>query len=536
MSVFYPGNIEYDRLAVENTMLQEANRELLQDEVVRVQVIEDLHSRMMQIIDRFDGIGWQGADDTALGKAALPLDAVKKYAEVCRDLVALNPFVKRGVDARVQYIWGKGVLFDGIEDKANELEVNRVKLFSAQANTELEVTLATDGNAFTLLPVNSNASAVRVPLAEISDAISDPQSYEDIRYYKRSYSVYRFNRSTGQSEPVQVERYYVSLPYHYQLKDAQKKLPGTINRVKVDQDYVMHHMTVNRQTGWRWGLPDVAAVVPWARAYKEYLENQSKLVEAYSSIAFQFKGNSAAGNQQAASQLREQPSRDSRTGEVRDVGRTVITGGELTALPVSGSQVDFDKGSALAAAIAAGLGVSKVVVLSDPGSGNRSAAETLDGPTRKAMETRQQLHVDRFLDVFQFWGLKISEQGKPRPKTFVIHEAASASVSEKKDGGAPRDFVTVVFPPIDSDSTKDRIAAIGTAVELGILFEEEARREALEVLKISPYKSWSTLPEKPEIQPSVIPSQGNSGGISARGGTMTDDNEARDNRDDDSEL
>lgn len=527
MSIFSPWGPEVTRLGIENAMLRESNGMLLSSDIEKTQAIEDLSDKMMQIMDRFDAVGWGPLDGSTENTKRLPLEAVRKYAEHCRDLVALNPFVKRGVDARVQYIWGKGVLFDGIEGKASEFEANRSRLFSAQATTELEMALATDGNAFTLLPRNHKAAAVRVPLDEISDAISDPENYEDIRFYKRTYAVYKRNAKTRQVEEGFAEKWYVSVPYSYALQDTGKKFPKTLLGIRVDQDYVMHHMTVNRQTGWRWGMPDVAAVVPWARAYKQYLENQSKLVEAYSSIAYQYKGNSVSGNRAASAKFREPATDDNR------VGSTVVTGGELTAMPVSGSQVDFDKGSALAAAIAAGLGVSKVVVLSDPGSGNRSAAETLDGPTRKAMETRQQMHVDRFLEVFQFWGLKISELGKPRPMTLLINEAEGETEGETK---AARDFVTVVFPPIDSDSTKDRIAAIGTAVELGILFEEEARREVLEVLKISPYKSWQTLPEKRETQGSVIPSQGNSGGISARGGTMTDDNEARDHRQNDSEL
>ena len=100
----------------------------------------------------------------------------------------------------------------------------------------------------------------------------------------------------------------------------------------------------------------------------------------------------------------------------------------------------------------------------------------------------------------------------------------------------------------ETDTTKDRITAIGTAVELGVIFPSEARKEILEHLKITPIEPWWMLPTlednpaKEEAQQradqqaeqSVVASQGVSGGISAQGGAQTSNNAARDNRKQDS--
>ena len=524
-----------DTFEGENALLRYSNGELQTDLGVTMQEVRELQESLLEISDRFDNLGWTPLED---GEDAqeLKLDTVHKVAKLARAMTMMNPFVKRGVQARISYIWGKGVSFDGVESVSRELEMNRKKLFSGQAYEELERALATDGNVFTALAVDkSEKRAFRIPLSEISGAVTSKNDAEQIILYKRTWYE-TTTTSNGHTEKKEKIEYLPSVDYYYERQDTGKKMHRTWRGETVNQDYVIHHMSVNKQVGWKWGLPDVMPVIFWAKAYKEYLEDNALLVKAYARLAWQYKASNKGGATAAASSIRRAPTRDPLTGDLRDVGGAAVTGAghEITALPATGSSVDFEKGSALAAAIASGLEVSKVVITSDPGAGNRSAAETLDGPTRKAMETRQQLHIERLLDIMEFWGLKVSELGTARP---VVKDASEAASTDSNSG---RDYVTVTFPSIDSDSTKDRIAALGTAVELGIIFKEEARKEVLDVFDISPFKPWNELPEpeeKPEVsgdfgntEPSVIAKQGQSGGVSAANKAQTDHNAARDNR------
>lgn len=525
-----------ETFALENGLLQYSNMELQTDLGQTMQEVRELQESLLEISDRFDNMNWDPLGDGGENDKELKLDTVKKVSKLARSMNMINPFVKRGVQARIAYVWGKGVAFDGVETVGREIEMNRKRVFSPQAYEELERALATDGNAFTALSVDkSKRRAFRIPLDEISGALSHKDDAEQVIMYKRTWYE-TTTTAAGHTEQKERSMYYPSVDYYHERMDSGKNMHRTWRGVPVSQDYVIHHMAVNKQVGWKWGLPDVMPVIFWARAYKEYLEDNALLVKAYSRLAWQYKSSTARGGAQAASGVRRAPTRDPLTGEMRDIGGAAVTGNghEITSLPATGSTVDFEKGSALAAAIASGLEVSKVVITSDPGSGNRSAAETLDGPTRKAMETRQQAHVERFLDMFSFWGLKVSELGEARP---IVKESEEAAAGRNSNSG--RDYVTVSFPPIDSDSTKDRIAALGTSVELGILFKEEARKEALDVFSISPYKPWNELPEKEEsavsgafgnTEPSVIAKQGVSGGISAANGATSDSNSARDNR------
>lgn len=508
---------------------------------------------MLKIADAYDNIGWAPLDPQT--SREMTLKTVKKAAEVSRALYAMNPFVNRGVNARVGYVWGRGVTFDGVDSIDAQIERNRKKLFNNTAYTELERVLATDGNSFTALPIESNpdeeATAFRISLDQIEGAISNPLDIEEIWYYRREYTIKKTSGDTGNTKEEKVVKYYASMEYYQKLKKQDKNLPRRWKDAGVEQNYVIHHVAVNRQVGWRWGVPDIMPVIFWAKAYKEYLEDRASLVKAYGRLAWQIQGNSAAGAQAAGASVMAPPTRDPLTGDLRYVGGTAVTSPGVTAtpLPSTGSDVDFDKGSALAAAIASGLQVSKVVITSDPGGGNRATAETLDLPTLKAMESRQQVHTDRFLALFEFWGAKVTptvEKSKTGKKE--VQEAKA-----ENGGSSGPDYALVTWPQIESDSTKDRIAAIGTAVELGILYKQEARKESLDTLGIAPYKPWDELPtmeddpaakekfdqqqqqaEDAFQQQQVIAKQGVTGGVAAKGGAQSTNNQARNNRASDS--
>lgn len=508
--------------------------------------LAEAREELLKVADAFDNIGW--APLAAEDAKEIKLETVKKIAVVARGLYSMNPFVQRGVNARIGYIWGRGVNFDGLKGIADKLEEHRDKLFNSEVYAELERTLATDGNAFIALPVEGVEDPVfRVPLDQIMSAVSNPNDVEDVWFYRREWEERRTNGETGEVTTKKFIKYYPSVKYRKRLDKQGKNLPRRFRDVGVEQKFVIHHAAVNKQVGWRWGVPDILPVIFWAKAYKEYLEDNALLVKAYNRLAWSIQAPNGQGAQQAGAQVLAPPTRDPMTGELRNVGGTAVMGGGMSATPVAptGSQVDFNKGSALAAAIASGLQVSKVVITSDPGEGNRATAETLDLPTLKAMEARQQFHTDRFLQLFEFFGAEIAP---------LVSDTSSNNERDteeaEKEGKQETKYALVSWPQIESDSTKDRIAALGTAVELGVLFKQEGRKDALDTLGIAPYKPWDQLPtmeddpaakekfeqaqmqadQQFEREQSVIAKQGVQGGIAAKGGGQSTNNQARDNR------
>jgi hypothetical protein len=527
--------------------------------------ITELSEDLLRISDAFDNIGWAPLDtDDA---TEIPLDTVKKVSKVARGMNALNPFVNQGVRARHGYIWGKGVTFDGVDDISDQIQRNRRRLFSPQAYEEFETALATDGNLFLSVPIKATDQAFRVGLDEIVGVITNPIDKEDIWLYKRDYTVESVNGQTGEVTKDHVIKYYASMHYYQKLQAEGKNLPKRTHKFGIEQNYVIQHTAVNRQVGWRWGVPDIMPVIFWAKAYKEYLEDNAMLVKAYSRLAWKVQVSNSAAGAGVAAQTMTPPTRDPITGELRHVGATSIagTGTELSPIAAVGSSVDFTKGSPLASAIAAGLGVPMVVITSNSGDGTRATAETLDLTTLKTMESRQAIHTERFLELFEFWGVDIvpnAKRASDLQEAGIVPNAATnkpgvPEASKPANTSVPKvlDHAIVTWPQIETDTTKDRVTALGTAVELGIMFKQEARKEVIDVFGIAPYKPWDELPtmaddpaaqEQQVIQQqnadrefanqqeltkqTVIDKQGVSGGTAAKGGAQTSNNSARDNR------
>jgi hypothetical protein len=474
----------------ENT--ESAQRNRMFDAEMR---IAELEESLLEIADAFDNVGWSvGIDEKEINE--IPLGTVKKMAKICRAVTSINPFVKRAVNARISYVWGDGVEFKCLDPATEKLlKQNRKRIFSPQAYEELERAAATDGNVFRLISVG-NEAIIRVPLDEIVGKVSNPDNKEDIWYYKREWVVSKTNLQTGdENEPEPMVKYYPSISHARELEDAGKALPRNIAGVGVERKFVMQHITVNKQLGWSWGIPDVSAVLYFAQVYKEYLEDNVDLVKAYARIAYQVKANSGATANAAAAALIRQPTRDPLTGKLNDVGGTMLSNSSTELVPqaLNASAVNFENGKPLAAAIASGLEVSLDVVLSDSQTNGQSS--TLDGPTLKAMASRQKLWEESFLELFEFW--------------------------DDTD-------VKITWGQIEVDETHRRVQSVQLAYEGGQLFQEESRAETLKTLKMVPLKDG--LPVAPAIvaaekaaenaqkvadaQPdTVVPAQGQSGAV-----------------------
>jgi hypothetical protein len=480
--------------AAETSAHERQLAERLDDALVK---IEDLEESLLEVADAFDNVGWSPMGFTEPQKVnEIPLKTVKAASEVARALDAVNPFVKRGVNARISYIWGNGVQFEKLDSSTEKaLRHNRDSIFSQQAYEERERAAATDGNVFTALHTASHDS-FRVPLAQIVGAISNPDNDEEIWYYKREWTTKRKGSSDTDEEKIETHtKYYPSLRYYQKLMDEGKNLPKRWGKYGVDQQYVIQHIAVNKQIGWRWGIPDIMPVIFWAKAYKEFLEDNLTLVKAYSRIAWQIKNSTTGGANAVSAQWTSTPTRDPITGEARSVGAALNTGQgtELVPTALNASEVKFDNGNPIAAAVAAGLEISLDVILST--SENSGAASTLDQPTLKAMETRQNLWTNAFLDLFEFWG---DEDAK------------------------------VTWRNISEDETHRRIQSVQLAYEGGTLFQDEARKEVLEMLRITPMHPDGEMPVSPAVQAaeiaaqnqqkiaetkSAVPSQGKSGSV-----------------------
>lgn len=437
--------------SAELSRLQEQNSALSDS----VEILKESFADAMLALD---DVGWKplGGDEDA---TEIRLETIKTISQTTRGLVAINPLIKRGMAVRTTYIWGEGVTFEGIDEDDPILtdRTNKKFLFSPQAYAEMETCMGTDGQLFTLiskararrLAGNSGVPKItRVPMKEITGTMSDPTNKEDVWFYRREFTVESQSYSTGEKNVKTMTVWYPATDY-----DQTNGKPFNIQGKPVVWNSAILHNTANKQIGWKWGAPDLMSVIFWTKAYKEFLENSATLVKAYSRFAFKVTAQTKNGVQGAATKVASQPTRDPFTGEVQGVGGTAVMGmgTSLSTIGRTGGSVDFSAGLPLAAMIAAGLEIPLTSLTADGGSSNRSAAETLETPTLKAMKARQQLWGGYFERLFDYLG-------KPNVK--------------------------VVWGQIDAGDLLRRMQAIVAAIPLNVLHAEELRELTVTALEI----------------------------------------------------
>jgi hypothetical protein len=396
-------------------------------------MIEDLTQTVLAI----DNIGWAPLNGDYNGERGVPLEALKRWAEFNEQLLAINPLVKRGSNIRVSYIFGEDIEYQKDTNTCRKFrEANEEFLFSHQALTELEHTLGTAGNAFFLL-AKEDKSVVRIPLREITNVAVKP-GLSEVKWYIQRTWVEAINAS---DDPEQQKSKTRTIKMWYPLVDYKGPTYTSIGGVPVDNSKAMLHISVNRQVGWLYGVPDIQPAVFWAKAYKEFLEANFTLVKALSRFAFKVSNKTAAGVKRSAAQIAA-PVPSDIYGRQQAVGSTIsmTDGSDLTAVNKAGANVSFEAGKPLAAMVASALEVNVEHLLSTADAPGGS--ETLDTPQLKAMTARQKIIARAMRQIFTYFGFKA---------------------------------VIPVFPPIQWEPVHRVLQAITTAASTNALHPEETR-------------------------------------------------------------
>ena len=432
-----------------------------------------------------DAAGWipigGGTDGT------LPGAVRRMKSEEAELAVAINPLIKRGMSLRMAYIWGMGVEVSIKDKKDNGQDVGVIlarfwddkrnhTLCSTDGQLELEGRLGTSGEVWLALPTTEKPGRVVVrPLNhnEITDIITNPEDRYTDWFYLREYT-------TSDRKPV--KELYPALGYWPAVREpaVTEELAKKLNRTglpagtPIRWDAPVRKVMVNK-LGNR-GLGDTFASIPWAVAYKRFLEAWFKLMQALAKFAWQAKtrgdkGADVAKRIKAAMAVAE------------DAGRTAVmdAGTKLEAISRSGATFDADSGRPLAGMAAAGLGFPVTMLLADPGvTGARAVAETLDEPTGLEMTLRRKLWTRVFQDVVD-WVIDSAVRANVLAGT-IVRDGDTELVTLPEDDGRT---VDVAWPDYDSTSVKDAIDAASTAQGMDLIQPLVLAKYLLEKLKIS---------------------------------------------------
>ena len=414
--------------------------------------------------------GWQRLSAQLAEDFTRP--GLQRIATNCRVMAIASPLVKRALALRTGYIWGQGVTLTARDDDVNAViqawwddESNQAALTSSQAQEELERALGTDGNVFLACFTAPRTGRVQVrstPFDEIQDIITNPEDRDDPWFYVRQYTTTVIEAGyTGQTR-TRVETRRV---LHPDLRYRPRVRPRSINGVPVQWDAPILHVSANRLDGWKFGVGDAYAALPWARAYEGFLTDWAKLVKALSRFAWRLTGDKSSRARTAAAAVKAAQPTDGTTAPVG----AVAAGGpgvHLEAIPKSGATIDSESGKPLASMVAAALGVPVTMLLADPGqTGARAVAETLDDPLVLEMGMRRQL-----------WAGVLR-----RLTSYVVDQAVKAPAGPLRGivgrdeydrevitlAGEVERTVDIDFPPLDDLDPKSLVEAIERADAVG---------------------------------------------------------------------
>jgi len=423
-----------------------------------------------------DNAGWtklteQYADD-------FTRDGLTRAAAQGRLFGVANPLIKRGREVRHAYIWGQGCTIQAGNSDVNDLvqaylddEGNREALYGAQAVARYEGTLYDEGNVFIANftnPLDGRVQVRTIPFDEIRDVITAPGDKNTPWYYLRQWT-----------EQVQDSAMYVTKKAYY---PALKYQPLTkyrnINGVEVRWDAPIKHVKVNALEGWKFGIGDSYAAIPWALSHKGFLEDWALLMKALSKIAFTTTSKTAGEAQRKRAAIKGLG--DAPAGSTLNLTEDQ----KLEAVGKSGATIDAESSRPLATLVASALGLPVTILLADPGqTGARATAETLDLPTRLTMQARQELHRDvrRDLIGYAIEQAVLAPRGPLRGLGTPLRDGDRLKVVFKDPDDNSLD---ITFPSLDEVDVKVLMDAIVAADGMPDVPKLPLIRLALQVLKV----------------------------------------------------
>lgn len=443
----------------------------------------------------------------AAAEDAFDRRGIGQIASNCRVMTVASPLLKRGKQLRAGYVWGQGVEVQAragakaVQDVNAVIqafwddESNQTAFTSSLAQEENEGVLYSDGNFFLAAFTNPLTGRVQVrstPFDEIVDVITNPEDRDDPWFYVREYTttvIRPFRDAKGvlstRARAQVIKELHPAMGYRPRVRAKAIDVEGTTMPVKWDAP--MLHVPVNRLDGWKFGIPDAYASLPWARAYEGFLTDWARLVKALSKFAWRLSGDRASKAKRAASAIgAAMPAGVPPLGvQTSDAGQVAAygPGAQLEAIPKTGATIDSESGRPLAAIAAAGIGIPVTTLLADPGTtGARATAETLREPLVREMGMRRSL-----------WGSVIKTLA-----SYVIDQAVKAprgplrgTVSRDEDDrevvtlvGEVERTVEVVWPSFDEIDIAGMVAAIVDAESTKVLPPREIAKLLLAAFQV----------------------------------------------------
>lgn len=432
--------------------------------------------------------GWQliGAE----GTDGANRETLLRNADLVRAFSGMNPLMVRAKAVRQAYVWGGGVEittrsaeeedYTG-QDVAEVVSMflddsgNQAAVFGPQARAHLEGDNFDDGNVFIghwVNPLTGGTKVRPIPFNEITEIMTAPGDHSTPWYYLRTWT----EQLPGEVQARTKKAWYPDLDFDPVTK------PSTISGYPVlwPGEFIagygggaaVYHVKVNPTGRLRkWGVGDGFAAMPWAKAYKGFLEDTNYLYKALAKIAHVISGTKdKAQLARAAANAANGPAGGNMYGNDVQVSNPSFNG------------IDTNQGRPYAAQVAAAVGLPVTVLTADPGqTGARAVAETLDKPTRLLFEARQEVWAE-FIRSSVGYKIKRAVMAPRGPLKGWVEQVRDRTEVRFRDDTDPT--VQVDFPSIEDDNLTTLVEAIATADATGKLPPLEVLRLLLTAFQV----------------------------------------------------
>lgn len=390
----------FESVKAEIATLREDNSQMsatIEELSFQNELIQEVYNQGLLSL-RVEDAGWQQYFGTHGTDGELSLTDLKKISEKAREYQQFVDLIKRAVELRTSYIWGKGIIIPGLPTKKKSGNTPAIKsfydnprnqktLFSAEAHEALETTAASDGIVL-ILAHTGNKETRLIPLKEIAEIWVDADFGDEPIAFRREWMHWAGSTSTRKT------KWYYVADYKGAKKKTIKSSSG--EDVEVDKTYVAFAKRFNRTSGELLGLPDTAPALPSYSEFSKLYKAGTEVQLALATITAKATSNTKAGNKNTAVAI----------AGARGYGNTLglLEGQDLQILNHAGRGYDFASIRPWAARVASNYGISVVDLLSDPGAAGNSygASETLATPRHKTIEFRQKQWAEFISEIYSW--------------------------------------------------------------------------------------------------------------------------------------
>lgn len=465
---------------INKALMKEVSRMELQLQNMDAKLEESVAFGMGMLEIDMDMDGWWRVSGNRF-VVEFQLQYLRWQCDSARLMYFKSPLIKRAVDVQTQYVIGQGVKWSAEREDVQQViegfwtdPRNQREIFSQEALSSKERSLQLFSNLFILLfhdPETGNVQVRSVPMIEIDKIYTDPDDIRDVLLYKRVYASVGPDGKAGLSiryyrdiwaDPEEAEKFYDTL-------QSSAKLTATGEEVGIEENVVCLHVSVNKLDDMMFGVSEVFSALPWARAYKQFLEDWAKITKSLSRWAWQVtSGNGSAGVSSLASKFAATTVVDNvpnlQVGP--EAGSVYVSTKDQKIEPIKtqGATVSMDDARRLALMVSSATGIYEPYLMGDPSTGNLATAKSMERPMEIMFKDRQTLLADTLRTICLYAITKAAEAGQIKNVT-----TGDVDWLPREEGGDKAGQVVTVsvrFPDILERDTLQRVQAIISAATM----------------------------------------------------------------------